>query len=226
MDGVADHVKIMILRAVPDGDERDKDVANSIRYATDNGAKIINMSFGKSYSPYKNVVDEAILYAQSKNVLIIHAAGNESANNDKEPNFPSAFINGKRADNWIEVGASDPRGNAASFSNYGINSVDLFAPGLQIYSTLPFNKYGSESGTSMASPVVAGVAALVWSHYPDLSMKQLKSILLSSATPENTMTIKPGSRKKSVPFSSLSITGGIINAEKAMKSAAKISQSH
>lgn len=226
MDGVADHVKIMIVRAVPDGDERDKDVANSIRYAVDNGAQIINMSFGKSYSPYKKAVDDAVLYAESKNVLIIHAAGNEAADNDKEPNFPSALVNGKRVSNWIEVGASDPRGNAASFSNYGKKSVDLFAPGLEIYSTLPFNKYGSESGTSMASPVVAGVAALVWSHYPELSMMQLKSVLLSSSSPENTMTIKPGSRKKSVPFSSLSITGGIINAEKAMESAAKISSSH
>lgn len=222
MDGVADHVKIMILRAVPDGDERDKDVANSIRYAVDNGAQIINMSFGKSYSPFKKVVDDAVLYAESKNVLIVHAAGNEAADNDKEPNFPSALVNGKHVNNWIEVGASDPRGNAASFSNYGKTSVDLFAPGLQIYSTLPFNKYGAESGTSMASPVVAGVAAMVWSHYPQLSMSQLKSVLLSSATPETTTTLKPGSSKKTVPFSSLSITGGIINAEKAMEAAAKL----
>ncbi len=226
IDGIADHVKIMIVRAIPDGDERDKDVANSIRYAVDNGAKIINMSFGKSYSPYKKAVDDAVLYAQSKNVLIIHAAGNESSNNDKDPNFPTPMINGIRVNNWIEVGASDPRGNAASFSNYGKNSVDLFAPGLQIYSTLPLNKYGAESGTSMASPVVAGVAALVWSHYPKLTLVQLKSVLLSSSVAENTMTIKPGSRKKTVPFSSLSITGGIINAEKAMKNAAKITQSH
>lgn len=226
MDGIADHVKIMIVRAVPDGDERDKDVANSIRYAVDNGAKIINMSFGKSFSPNKTVVDEAVLYAQSKNVLIVHAAGNDAENNDTETNFPSPNINGKRVDNWIEVGASTPKGNAASFSNYGQASVDLFAPGLQIYSTLPSNKYGAESGTSMASPVVAGVAALVWSHYPDLSMSQLKSALLLSATPEISTTLKPGTNKNPVLFSTLSITGGIINAQKAMVEAAKISTTH
>ncbi|HEY9259134.1 S8 family peptidase [Chitinophaga sp.] len=188
MDGIADNVRIMAVKAVPDGDERDKDVALAIRYAVDNGAQIINMSFGKPFSPHKEWVDAAVKYAEEKGVLLIHAAGNDGANNDSIPNFPNPdYLDGKSATNFITVGASsNGTGNdkVANFSNYGKKGVDLFAPGVQIYSTIPGgNKYGSASGTSMASPVVAGVAALVLSYYPELSAAQLKYVLEKSATP-------------------------------------------
>ena len=224
MDGVADHVKIMVVRVVPDGDERDKDVANGIRYAVDNGAKIINMSFGKSHSPNKSIVDDAVRYAESKGVLIIHAAGNDNSDNDLTPNYPNAkYNNGLVATNWIEVGASDMSGKAAAFSNYGKTTVDLFAPGVEIYSCMPGSKYGNESGTSMAAPVVAGVTALVWSYFPNLTVTQVREAIISSVELDNETTTLPGSSKKIVPFNTLSKTGGRVNAAKAIENAAKMS---
>lgn len=227
IDGITNDVLIMPIKAVPDGDERDKDVALAIRYAVDNGAQIINMSFGKGYSPHKNWVDDAVRYAEKHDVLLIHAAGNEGANNDSIPNYPNPFFQDshKRADNFITVGASSATNDdghlAASFSNYG-KSVDLFAPGVDIYSTVPDNKYASFSGTSMASPVVTGVAALVLEYYPTLTAKQLRWVLINSVSKlDSTMVIKPGSNEK-VPFSSLSSTGGIVNAYNALKLAATI----
>jgi subtilisin family serine protease len=217
MDGIASNVEVMVIRVVPDGDERDKDVANAIRYAVDNGAKIINMSFGKAYSPNKQVVDDAIIYADSKNVLIIHAAGNESINIDYSPNFPTKFISkDKKAANWIEVGASNFSGGAAFFSNYGLKAVDVFAPGYEIYSTLPNNSYGFENGTSMAAPVVSGIAALIWSYYPMLKASEIKEAILKSAEAENKMVPTPGNSKKQINFNQLSVTGGIVNAAKAI----------
>jgi subtilisin family serine protease len=229
MDGIADNVRIMMVKAVPDGDERDKDIALAIRYATDNGARIINMSFGKSFSPHKDWVDAAVKYAEGKGVLLIHAAGNDGNNNDSTDNFPNPYYaDHTEAGNYITVGASSngkTGAKIAGFSNYGKKTVDLFAPGVQIYSTVPGgNKYGSASGTSMASPVVAGVAALVLSYYPDLSAKQLKYVLEKSATPLPDGTkevIKPNTDKK-VAFSDLSITGGVVNAYDALKLAATV----
>ena len=223
MKGIANNVKIMILRAVPNGDERDKDVANGIRYAVDNGAKIINMSFGKSHSPNKSIVDDAVRYAESKGVLIIHAAGNDNSDNDQLPNYPNAnYNNGTVASNWIEVGASDMSGKAAAFSNYGKTTVDLFAPGVEIYSCMPGSKYGNESGTSMAAPVVAGVTALVWSYFPNLTVTQIREVIINSVEANNETTTLPGSSKKIVPFNTLSKTGGIINANKAIENATKM----
>ena len=221
--GIADQVEIMIIRAVPDGDERDKDVANAIYYAVDNGAKIVNMSFGKSYSPQKEAVDAAVKYAQEKGVLIIHAAGNSGEDIDKNDNFPNrSFANSKKtADNWIEVGASSWKGEGdfvASFSNYGKRSVDVFAPGVDLYSTTPNQSYESLSGTSMAAPVVSGVAALLMSYYPDLSVEEIKEILLKSAVKLNKLKVNsPGDAAKQVKFSSLSRTGGVVNALEAVK---------
>ncbi len=228
MDGVADNVRIMAVRAVPDGDERDKDVALAIRYAVDNGARVINMSFGKSFSPNKDWVDDAIKYAESKGVLMVHAAGNDSNDNDRVDNFPSPHFNDHTvATNVLTVGASGSgrslTSRVANFSNYGKKEVDLFAPGVQIYSTVDGgNKYASASGTSMAAPVVTGVAALVLSYYPTLTAPQLKMILEKSAVPpSDSLVIKPGSDEK-VPFSSLSVTGGIVNAYNALKMADSI----
>jgi cell wall-associated protease len=230
MDGVADNVRIMAVKAVPDGDERDKDVALAIRYAVDNGAQIINMSFGKPFSPHKEWVDAAVKYAEEKGVLLIHAAGNDGNNNDSIANFPNPdYLDGTTATNFITVGASSSgNGNdkVASFSNYGKKGVDLFAPGVQIYSTVPGgNKYSSASGTSMASPVVAGVAALVLSYYPELSARQLKSVLLKSAgpLPDGTTEVnKPGTQGEKVNFADLSVTGGLVNGYEALKLAATI----
>ncbi|RYY94473.1 MAG: peptidase S8, partial [Chitinophagaceae bacterium] len=227
IDGVADNVRIMSLRAVPDGDEHDKDIALAIRYAVDNGAKVINMSFGKSFSPQKQWVDDAVRYAQSKGVLLVHAAGNDAKNLDHDYNFPNAsFLDQGRATTWLTIGASgDPKngGLAADFSNWGKNEADLFAPGRDIYSTIPGgNTYGSNSGTSMASPVAAGVAALVWEYFPTLSAPQLKWVLENSVTKLDTKTAKPGDVEE-VPFSSLSRTGGIINAYEAVKLADAVS---
>ena len=228
INGIAGDVKIMVIRCVPNGDERDKDVANSIYYAVNNGAKIINMSFGKAYSPYKKYVDKAVKYAEKKGVLLVHAAGNDGQNNDEMPNFPNAqYLNGKIAQNWIEVGASSwqNEGNfVAPFSNYGKKSVDVFAPGMRIYSTIPGNKYKSMQGTSMASPVVTGVAALVLSYYPDLSATQLKEILLKSVENFGDEQITIPGTKKTAAFKSISKTGGIINAYKALKLAEEMSK--
>lgn len=228
IDGIADNVRIMAVKVVPDGDERDKDVALGIRYAVDNGARIINMSFGKGFSPNKVWVDDAIKYAESKGVLLVHAAGNDASDNDQVDNFPTPHMNDHtRATNFITVGATGSGRGAtkvANFSNYGRREVDLFAPGVQIYSTVPGgNKYGSASGTSMAAPVVTGVAALVLSYYPDLTAQQLKGVLEKSAVPmKDSLVNKPGTDEK-VPFYELSVTGGIVNAYKALKMADTIS---
>jgi subtilisin family serine protease len=223
INGVADHVRIMSVRVVPDGDERDKDVANGIRYAADNGAKVINMSFGKAYSPAKSVVDEAVKYAISKDVLIVHAAGNEGVNLDSSDNFPNRrYLTGGEADAWIEVGASDEKNDSslvAGFSNYGKRNVDVFAPGVQIYSSTPGSHYEYYNGTSMASPVVAGLAALIRAYYPKLSAVQVKDIILRSVVKvDHAVIIKDGNGKKqSVPFSAVCVSGGIVNAYNALE---------
>jgi subtilisin family serine protease len=226
MDGINDNVRIMMVKAVPDGDERDKDVALAIRYAVDNGARVVNMSFGKGFSPHKEWVDAAVKYAEEKGVLLVHAAGNDGNDNDVVDNFPNPDFadHSARASNYITVGASaNGRSGAkvASFSNYGRKNVDLFAPGVQIYSTVPGgNKYGNASGTSMAAPVVAGVAALVLAYHPELTAQQLKTILVKSATPlpDGTTSVnKPGAQDVKVPFADLSISGGLVNAYEALK---------
>jgi cell wall-associated protease len=199
--GVADNVRIMAVRAVPDGDERDKDVANAIIYAVDNGAKVINMSFGKMYPYDKLVVDRAVKYAESKDVLLIHAAGNDGANIDELVHYPcKKYADGKNAKNWIDVGALSWKKNSdipASFSNYGKKTVNVFAPGVDIYSTKDGGGYLNESGTSMACPVTAGVAAVIRSYYPNLTAQQVKKIIEKSAVKDfkKTMVNKPGGKE-------------------------------
>ncbi|RUA26488.1 MAG: peptidase S8 [Bacteroidetes bacterium] len=222
VQGIADSVRIMIVRVVPGGDERDKDVALGIRYAVDNGAQIINGSFGKSYSAHKEFVDSAIVYAERHGVLIVHAAGNSGENNDKVTHYPTPeYAPRKFVNNWIDVGASSSHLGLklpASFSNYGRKSVDIFAPGVDIRSTSPKNKYGVSSGTSDASPVVTGVAALVLSYYPELTAVQLKEIILKSARkyPKQKVLL-PGDEKKKTKFKKLSKTAGVVNAYEALK---------
>ncbi|MDB4334838.1 S8 family peptidase [bacterium] len=232
INGIATHTEIMVLRTVPDGDEDDKDVALSIKYAVDNGANVINMSFGKDYSPNKYMVDEAIKYAEEKGVLLVHAAGNDGNDLDRLSNFPNATLeSGDTIGNWITVGASTIKAKkkyAAFFSNYGQNSVDLFAPGFNIVSLYPQNKYKTASGTSFSSPVVAGVAALVWSYYPELTVSELKSVVLSSVDKYEKKVLIPNvksPKKEKVPFNVLSKTGGAVNAYQALLLAQQISES-
>jgi subtilisin family serine protease len=223
-DGVAENVKVMMIRAVPDGDEYDKDIALAIKYAVDNGAKVINMSFGKGISPEKKWVDDAVRYAELKDVLIVHAAGNDGENTDTTGNFPNPELKvlRRKASNFITVGASsDPKVSGdfvADFSNYGKSTVDIFAPGVKIYSTLPgTNAYGFLKGTSMASPVVAGVAAVIRSYFPDLTASQVKYVIEKSAIADPALEVtRPGS-KETIPFSELSTSGGLLNAYNAVK---------
>ena len=219
--GIADNVKIMSVRAVPNGDERDKDVANAIRYAVDNGANIINMSFGKGFSPDKDVVDKAVKYAESKGVLLIHAAGNDGDDLDKESNFPNkTYTTGGQSKTWLEIGASSwgaDENFVGSFSNYGKKTVDLFAPGVQIYSTTPNDTYENLQGTSMAAPATTGVAAILMSYFPHLSAEDVKEILRQSTRKFDGLKVtKPGS-KDPVPFHELSSSGGMVNAYEAVK---------
>ncbi|MDX1935488.1 MAG: S8 family peptidase [Flavihumibacter sp.] len=227
IQGIADNVRIMSIRAVPDGDEHDKDVALAIRYAVDNGAKVINMSFGKSFSPEKKWVDEAVKYAETKGVLLVHAAGNDAKDVDTYDNFPNASLKAfkTKASNWITVGASgDPRsgGITASFSNYGKQEVDVFAPGVKIYSTVPGGTtYGDAQGTSMASPVVAGTAAFLLTYFPDLTPQQIKFAIEKSAQMPDIKVSKPGTTE-TVELSDISKTGGLLNAYEAAKVAATL----
>ena len=228
-EGVADNVKIMMIRAVPDGDEYDKDIALAIKYAVDNGAKVINMSFGKGISPEKKWVDSAVRYAEMKDVLIVHAAGNDAEDNDTTGNFPNPDLKilHRKAYNFITVGASsDPKISGdyiADFSNYGKNTVDVFAPGVKIYSTMPGqSSYGFLKGTSMASPVVAGVAAVIRSYFPQLSARQVKYAIEESATKDSTVIVtKPGAKER-VQMIELCTAGGWINAYDAVKAAAAL----
>ncbi len=225
INGIANDVQIMALKVVPNGDERDKDVAKAIRYAVDNGARIINMSFGKELSPQKQLVDEAILYAEEKGVLMVHAAGNDGFNIDKIKQYPTKNINNnKSVSNWITVGASSMNNDlefAADFSNYGKNMVDIFAPGVDIESLAPESKYDIADGTSFSAPVVSGVAALLLSYYPELTYSDIKNIILNSSLDfSNTKVYVPSEysiKRKTTKFKKLSSTGGIISAYEAVK---------
>lgn len=227
MDGIDGNVFIMAIRAVPDGDERDKDIALAIRYAVDNGARVVNMSFGKYFSPDKKWVDDAVKYAEAHDVLLISAAGNEFRNLDSIVHFPNPDydLSGKDDCCWITVGANAGGPDSlvfARFSNYGKKEVDLFAPGVRVYSTVPGSRYASYSGTSMAAPVVAGVAALLLEYYPQLSARQVKYILTHSVMKLPDNQVKLTATGKMTDFSELSVSGGIVNAYNALQLAATI----
>ena len=223
IDGIADNVRIMpIVASTAVGDERDKDVANAIHYAVDNGAKVINISFSKTFSPNKKIVDEAVRYAARKNVLIVHCAGNDGVNIDNANNyhFPVAvYENGAKAANFITVGWSRSLFNyrlAHPNSGYGKKNVDVFAPGSDIFSTVPGDGYDFKSGSSMSAPCVSGVAALLLSYFPKLSTAQVKDVILRSSFKPDVVVNMPGTQTK-VPFNTLSATGGIVSAFSAVK---------
>lgn len=231
INGVANNAEIMSIRVVPNGDERDKDVANGIRYAVDNGAKVINMSFGKGYTYNKEAVDQAVKYAMEKDVLLIHAAGNDSKDIDINPNYPTKYFTDKNnaitseATNWITVGATSWKLDdnlLANFSNFGLRSVDVFAPGVDIYSTMPDNEYKNQQGTSMAAPVVAGLATILRSYYPELTAQEVKEIIMNSVTKvDQKVKIKRDGSTKKVYLDEISVSGGIVNAYNAIVEANK-----
>ncbi|MHA7831592.1 MAG: S8 family peptidase [Flagellimonas sp.] len=230
VDGVAQNVEIMSIRAVPNGDEYDKDIALGIRYAVDNGASVINCSFGKSFSPKAEWVYDAIKYAASKDVLIVHAAGNDGEDLEipENRNYPNDDMesNQEFVDNLITVGAlSSSYGSemVASFSNYGSQRVDVFAPGAEIYSTMPNSEYEFQGGTSMAAPAVAGVAALIRSFHPDLSASQVKNIIMQSGLRTKRAVIVAGDETKSTTFDKISKSGKMVNAYNALILASNIS---
>jgi cell wall-associated protease len=228
-DGVATNVEIMAIRAVPNGDEYDKDIALAIRYAADNGAKVINGSFGKGFSPQKEWVHEAIQYAASKDVLFVHAAGNDGEDLNMVESYPNDRVGDNEiADNFIKIGALNfdyGSKTVADFSNYGKTDVDVFAPGVKIYATVPDNKYEHQQGTSMASPNAAGVAALIRSYYPTLTAPQVKQILKESGVAINKTVVIAGDASNKLPFAELSTSGKIVNAYNALLMADKIAKS-
>ena len=227
-DGVTNNAQIMAVRAVPNGDEYDKDIALGIRYAVDNGAKVINGSFGKYFSQHKEWVIEAIKYAESKDVLVVIAAGNESYDLDVTNKYPNDTYDGSPefASNVLIIGALAPNYGSkmiAGFSNYGKNNVDIYAPGDKIYATTPLNTYEYLQGTSMASPNVAGVATLIRSYYPSLTAKQVKQIIMESGT-SLTNTVTVGEDKHKVNFKEASKSGKIVNAYNALLLAEKMAK--
>ncbi|MET0946187.1 MAG: S8 family peptidase [Flavobacterium sp.] len=235
-DGITNNVEILTVRAVPDGDEYDKDIALAIRYAVDNGAKVINGSFGKSFSPHKQWVYDALKYAKKKDVLIVHAAGNDGYNIDetKNINYPNDSEDNVKefTDNVITIGAINKAYGEtviAPFSNFGKINVDVFAPGEEIYATVPNNKYKYLQGTSMASPNAAGVAALIRSYYPKLKANQVKQILMDSGVALPAKVVlgeNPNPDAAPVAVSSVesSKTAKMVNAYNALLMAEKMSK--
>jgi cell wall-associated protease len=229
MNGVAQNVEIMVVRAVPDGDEYDKDIALAIRYAVDNGAKVINTSFGKYYSPHPEWVWDAIKYASDNDVLIVNAAGNEGLNLDTIQVYPNDQEGTavEKADTFITIGALNTTYGGemvADFSNYGVSNVDAFAPGVKIWATTPLNTYEFLQGTSMASPEVAGVAAMIRSYYPKLTAKQVKYILMESGVPAKTPVVLGGDASNQASFSTISKSGKMVNLYNALIMADKMSK--
>jgi cell wall-associated protease len=230
INGFSDNIKIMPLHISCSGDENDKDIANAIRYAVDNGAKVINMSFGKEFSVHKEWVFEALQYAEQHQVLVVHCAGNKSFNNDLESYYPNdnTFDGSPEiCNNFINVGSTSKRMDSSfvsKFSNYGKKNVDLFAPGEEIYTTSPDNKYITDSGTSLAAPMVSGTAALIWLYYPKLTVQEVKQIILDSGSSYDIEVIVPGTKDKKVKFSELSKSGKVLNVFNAMQMASEISK--
>ena len=230
INGFSNNIKIMPLTVVPSGDENDKDIALAIRYAVDNGAKIINMSFSKDFSVNKEWVFEAIKYAEKHNVLLVHCAGNDSEDADLNPKYPSDndFTSSNEiSNNFINVGSINHKVDStfvSNFSNYGKRNVDLFAPGEQIYVAIPNNKYQFDSGTSLAGPMVSGAAALLWLYYPKLTVQEVKQIILESGTSYDIEVLVPGGEGKKTKFSELSKSGKVLNVYNAMKMAKEMSK--
>lgn len=232
INGFHQNIKIMPLCISASGDEHDKDIAMAIYYAVDNGAKVINMSFGKEFSLKQEWVSDAFKYAEKNNVLLIHGSGNNSFNVDKNPYYPSDvdYLHDEKKElvsNFINVGSISKRTDStmvSPFSNYGKQNVDIFAPGEDIYIAKPDNEYGYDSGTSLAAPMVSGTAALIWLYYPNLTVQEVKKIILESGVVIDKMVIKPGTDDEMIHFSELCKTGKILNTYNAMQMAKEVSK--
>jgi subtilisin family serine protease len=221
-NGISNAVEIMPVVRTYGEEEWDKDVANGIRYAVDNGAQVINMSFGKYLSPQKDWVIDAMKYAEQHGVLLVAAAGNEQQDIDSNTVYPFAYSNDDIISNLIKVGASTYDSELVeAFSNFGKKSVDVFAPGTNVYTTSINGKFFWFFGTSCSTPMVSGLAAFIWSYYPAFNYRQIKYCIEKSAEPINDLVRKPGTKER-IPFSSLSRTGGIVNAYNAIKIAEQI----
>lgn len=219
--GVAENVLIMPIRTVPNGDERDKDVAAAIRYAVDNGAKVVNMSFGKYFENRREVVDAAVRYAEENDVLLVCSAGNSNKDTDIHTTFPNPQNEeGSKVSNWLMIGAHSHTGDEnlpATFSNYGKKSVDVFAPGVAIYSTYPEDEYANNDGTSMAAPVTSGIAAILRGYFPQLRASEIRDIIFDSTRKFERLQVNTPGDKGKVDFSELSASGGIVNAAAAVE---------
>ena len=232
LKGIANNARILVVRAVPDGDEYDKDIALGIRYAVDNGAKVINTSFGKYFSPNPEWVIDAIKYAAENDVLIVNAAGNEGIDLDSKrvyPNDQDPVNTTEVADNFLTVGALNYEygaGLVADFSNYGKANVDVFAPGTKIWSTTPNDEYEYLQGTSMAAPAVAGIAAIIRGYYPQLSASQVKQVIMDSGLTTNATVIVGGNTNNTKKFKSLSTSGKMANLYNALILADQISKNN
>jgi cell wall-associated protease len=230
INGFHNNINIMPIVISCSGDEHDYDIANAIYYAVDNGAKVINMSFSKWLSLHEDIVAKAIKYAEEKDVLIVHSAGNDALKTDVYTIFPSDYSYEKKEElvfNFINVGSVSKRIDenlVTNTSGYGKINVDIFAPGDNIYTCFPSNKYNLDGGTSFATPMVSGTAALIWLYYPKLTAKQVKEIILDSSAKYDIEVIVPGTSDKKVKFSELSKSGGVLNVYNAMKMAEKVSQ--
>ncbi|WP_394757901.1 S8 family serine peptidase, partial [Flavobacterium sp.] len=230
--GFSDQIKIMAIKTTPNGgSENDKDVALGIRYAVDNGAKIINMSFGKTSCLHPEWIKEAILYAETHDVIVIAGAGNNSWDNDINTFYPIDYDEqtGKEyCSNFIKVGGTTLDGNKYFLlpsTNYGNKTVDIFAPGYFLKTTDPNVGYSYRDGTSMASPIVSGVAALVRSYYPKLTASQVKQIILESGVAYDLNVQVPGEKDGVLkPFREMSKSGKVVNAYNALLMAAEFSK--
>jgi subtilisin family serine protease len=225
-------LKILPISISPAGSYHDKDLALAIRYAVNNGAKVINMSFAKEYSINKEWVFEAFKYAEKHNVVIVRAAGNDSYDlGNYNITYPmDNENNGKEvSDNFLLVGSSTYKANEnlkANFSSYGKNDVDVFAPGDNLFTAKPFNKYMLDRGTSLSAALISGVAALLFSHYPNLTASQVKHIIMDSGI-EYTFPVKTPTKEdkdKMTPFNQLSKSGKVVNAYNALIMADSISK--
>lgn len=241
LDGIADNVQIMTLRTTPsEGEAYPKDVALAIRYAVDNGADIIQMYASASITPFGEQgdwINDALMYAESKGVLIVQPVASKSIDMDKYPYYPRKEITpAKKLSNMITVAASDKKGSPVPDSNFGIKSLDLYAPGKDIYSCYTGNTYREESGSEVAASTVTGVAALIKSYYPDLTAMQIRDIIINNVTDRSgeevekqSLNMDQGNAKMIKDlflFEDLCASSGILNAAKAVEAASKLSKSN
>ena len=203
VSGVAQQISIMALKFLSaEGSGTTGDAIKAIDYAITHGAKVLSNSWGGKGDDGNKALSDAVERARAADVLFVAAAGNDGTDNDgSDPAYPAAFTN----DNMLTVAATDDKDDLAFFSNYGKKTTHVAAPGVNVYSLAPGNKYATHSGTSMACPHVAGAAALIWSKKPSMTYKEVKDILMKTAD--------------SLPaLQGKTVTGGRINVLRALRS--------